>query len=173
MNSKTAVLLSLLLAFTGCATVPLPIPLQLTPGAGNVIIAKSDPGDNYEIIGPVSGFDGKAPTFGFRGHWGSYERAIISLQNGTYGMGGNYAQILSMTEPFLRSDGSGDYGYYIRATAFKKVRNQPSATPSVEAAEEKLTKKLRELKKLLDDGVLSKNEYENQKTKLLEKGFLP
>jgi hypothetical protein len=169
MNLKIAILLSLLLAIAGCATTPLP--MQLTPGAGNIIIAKSDPGDNYEIIGAVSGFDGKAPTFGFKGYFGTYERATISLLNRTYEMGGNYAQILSISEPFLRSDGSGNYGYYIRATAFKKVQNKQPTTPAVEAGEERLTKKLRELKKLLDDGVLSKNEYENQKAKLLEKGF--
>ena len=165
MNSKTAVLVSMLLAIAGCVTAP---PMQLTPGAGNVLVAKSDPGDNYEIIGPVSGFDGK--ECGGFGYMGSYERATTSLRNRTYNMGGNYAQIISLTEPHLRGD-CFDNEYVIRATAFKKVRNQPSPTSFVEVGEEKLTKILRELKKLLDDGILSKEEFEKQKTKLLEKGF--
>ena len=165
MNSKIVVLLSLLLAIAGCATAP---PMQLTQGAGNVLVAKSDPGDNYEIIGPVSGFDGEG-CGGF-GYTGSYERATTSLRNRTYVMGGNYAQIISLTEPHLI--GRCFYNeYVIRATAYKKVRNQPSPTPIVDAGEEKLTKKLRELKKLLDDGILSKEEYEKQKNNLLEKGF--
>ena len=165
MNSKTAVLVSLLLAIAGCVTAP---PMQLISGAGNVLVAKSDPGDNYEIIGPVSGSDGK--DCGGFGYMGTYERATTSLRNRTYNMGGNYAQIISMTEPRLRGD-CFDNEYAIRATAYKKVRNQPSPTPIVEVGEEKLTKILRELKKLLDDGVLSKEEYEDQKIKLLEKGF--
>lgn len=166
MKIRTVVLLILFLTMAGCAT-PRP-PMQLAPGAGNVLVAKADPGDNYEIIGPVSGIDGQGcGGFGFVG---SYERATTSLRNKTYDMGGNYAQIISMTEPHLSSDCFDDR-YTIRATAFKKLRNKPSPTPIEEVGEEKLTKKLRELKKLQDDGVLSKDEYENQKAKLLEKGF--
>jgi len=64
-----------------------------------------------------------------------------------------------------------DNEYVIRATAYKKVRNQPSLTQIIDAGEENLTKKLRELKKLQDDGILSKEEYEKQKSRLLDKGF--
>ncbi len=51
------------------------------------------------------------------------------------------------------------------------VASQPSPAPVVDTGVEPLTKKLRELKKLQDDGVLTKEEYESQKRKLLEKGF--
>lgn len=165
MEIKIASLLSLLSLVAGCVTVPQ---MQLIPEASSVLVAKSDPGDNYEIIGPVSGFDGEG-CGGF-GYMGSYERATTNLRNRTYGMGGNYAQVISLTEPHLRGD-CFDNEYVIRATAYKKVRSQPSPTPIVDSGEEKLTKKLRELKKLLDDGVLTKEEYEHQKSKLLEKGF--
>jgi hypothetical protein len=167
MYSRTIILLSLILFVAGCTT--LPPPMLLTSGAEKITIAKSDPGDNYEIIGPVSGFDGRAPLGPWdSGNWGQYERAVINLQNNAYELGGNYVQILSMTEPFLRGDGSGDWGYYIRATAFKRVQNKPSPTLPISTGEERLTKKLRELKKLLDEGVLSQDEYENQKAKLLK-----
>ena len=165
LNSKTAILLIFLSVIAGCATAP---PMELRLGASNVQVAKSDPGDNFEMIGPVSGLDGeRCGGFGYRG---SYERATTSLRNNTYNMGGNYAQIISLTEPHLIGS-CFDNVFAIRATAYKKVRNQPSATPIVEVGEEKMTKKLRELKKLLDDGVLSKEEYEKQKSKLLDKGF--
>lgn len=165
MNLKKTCLLSLLLPIVGCVTVP---PMQLIPGAGNVLVAKSDPGDNYEIIGPVSGSDGEG-CGGF-GYMGTYERSITDLRNKIYQMGGNYAQIISLTEPYLRGN-CFDNEYAIRATAYKRVQNQLSPIPIAEAKEEKLTKKLRELKKLLDEGVLTKKEYESQKSKLLEKGF--
>lgn len=142
--------------------------MHLRPEASYVQVAKSDPGDNYEMIGPVSGLDGEGcGGFGYRG---SYERATTNLRNNTYNMGGNYAQIISLTEPHLRGS-CFDNTFAIRATVYKKVRNQPSATPIVDISEEKMTKKLRELKKLLEDGVLSKEEHEEQKFKLLEKGF--
>lgn len=165
MNSKTALLLSLVLALASCATTP---PMQLIPGARNVPVAKSDPGDNYEIIGPVSGSDGKG--CGSFGYLGSYERAVTSLRNNTYNMDGDYAQIISLAEPHMNGD-CFDNQIIIRATAYKKVRSQPSPASTAGAGEEKLTKKLRELKKLLDDGILSKAEYEKQKSMLLEKGF--
>ena len=165
MKSKIIYLSALLLLVGGCATAP---PMQLTSGAENVLVAKSDPGDNYEIIGPVSGFDGEG-CGGF-GYLGTYERATTSLRNKTYNMGGNYAQIISLTEPHLRGD-CFDNEYVIRGTAYKKVRNQPSPTPIIEAGEETLTKKLRELKSLFDDGILTQEEYKEQKKKLLDKGF--
>ncbi len=154
-----------LLILSGCATAPQ---VELSPGASIVQVAKGDPGDNYEMVGPVSGSDGQG--CGLAGYPGSYERATTDLQNKTYAMGASYAQIVTLTEPFLRENCFVNE-YVIRATAFKKVREQPSPTPIANAGEEGLTKKLRELKKLLDDGVLSKAEYESQKSRLLDKGF--
>ena len=165
MKIKTLCLLTFALSVSGCVTAS---PLQLTEGANSVLVAKSDPGDNYEIVGPVSGSDGE--SCGLSGYLGTYERATTNLRNKTFSMGGNYAQIITLTEPHLRGD-CFDNEYAIRATAYKKIRNQPSATPIIDTGEEKLTKKLHELKKLLDDGILTKEEYESQKSRLLEKGF--
>lgn len=155
---------------SGCATTTTPPPpVSLAPGAVVVVVAKSDPGDNFEIIGPVSGSDG----FGcgmLTGFHGSFERATTILRNKVFAMGGTYAQIVAITEPHSNVD-CYDNEFSIRATAYKKVRDMPSPTPILNTGEEVMTKKLRELKKLMDDGVLSSKEYEIQKAKLLEKGF--
>ena len=153
----------------GCATSIPPPQLSLDAGADVVIVAKSDPGDNYETLGPISGSDG----FGcgsLTGYFGTYERATTVLRNKVKSLGGTYAQIISLTEPYLRGD-CFDNEFSIRATAYKQIRDRPSPTPIIDAGEERLTKKLRELKNLFDDGILTRAEYENQKANLLSKGF--
>lgn len=165
MKFGTGILILFVLAVSGCATAPT---VQLNSGAGHIKVAKSDPGDNYELIGPVSGVDGKGcGGFGYRG---TYERATTNLINNTHEMGGDYAQIISLTEPYLMADCFVNK-YVIRANAYKKVRNQPSPLPIVNAGGENLPQQLRELKALLDDGIISRQEFEKQKSKLLEKGF--
>ena len=120
MKKGTALFLALLFVISGCVSAP---PLQLSDGASSVLVAKSDPGDNYEMIGPVSGLDGQG-CGGF-GYLSTYERATTSLRNRTYEMGGDYAQIISLTEPHLRGD-CFDNDYVIRATAYKKYEaNRP------------------------------------------------
>lgn len=170
---RPAVLLFLSCALSGCASAP---PLQLVAGAEKVVIARSDPGNNYEIIGPVTGIDGKGcGAFGYRG---SYERAVDTLRNNTVSKGGDYAQIMTLTEPHLRAD-CFDNQYAITANAYKKVRTQPLPTlqtlpappPVPNSGEESMTKKLRELKKLKDEGILTQEEFDKQKTRVLEKGF--
>jgi len=156
----------MILTLSGCATtVPL---LQLAPGAEEVLVAKSDPGDNYRIVGPVSGIDGEG-CGGF-GYKGTYERAITSLRNRTHQMGGDYAQIISLSEPHLAGDCFKN-SYTVRATAYRKTRSKPSPILIEDTGEEKLTKKLRELKKLHDDGILTSEEYDAQKERLLNEGF--
>src|SRR3990167_537792 len=92
-------LLALVLIVSGCAaTIPA---VQLAPGANKVVVAKADQDSSYELIGPVSGIDGNGcGGFGFRG---TYERAFTNLLNNTHGMGGIYAQIISLSEPHSES----------------------------------------------------------------------
>jgi Short C-terminal domain len=168
MVSKTTVLFSLIVAMAGCA-ITRPIQ-QLTPGAENVSVGKDFPGDNYKLMGPVNGLDGT--QCGLEGYRGSYDGAVTSLKNRTHEMGGDYAQIIQVKEPhWVGSCFNNEY--VIEGTAYKKVRNQPLPIPSTKAGEEKLTKQLRELKKLFDDGILTQEEYEQQKARLLKKGFEP
>lgn len=158
-------ILILLVVLSGCASHQI----TLNQGAEKVRIAKSDPLDNFEPIGPVSGINGNG--CGLFGYIGTYDRAILDLQNKTYAMGGSYAQIFTITEPHLRGD-CFDNVYKINATAYKKVRSEPSPIPIVEKTnEEEFTKKIRELKKLLDEEIITKEEFESQKKKLLDKGI--
>jgi hypothetical protein len=153
------------LVISGCVSAPLVV---LDSGAEKVMVGKSDPGDNYKGIGPVSGSDGAdCGSYGYRG---TYERAITNLRNKTYVMGGDYAQLVTLTEPHL-SGGCFDNEYSIRATAYKKVANAPRPTAIIDVSEEDFTKKLRELTQLHKEGILTDEEYQQQKNKLLKKGF--
>jgi Short C-terminal domain len=153
------------LLIAGCKSAP---PLFLSPNAENTKVGKSDPDNNFDMIGPVTVYDGEGcGGFGYRG---TYERAVTDLRNRVYYMGGDYAQIISITEPHLRG-GCFDNVYSITANVYKKTRELEAVKVKVEVREESFANKLRELKKLFDEGVLSKDEYEKQKTALLQKGI--
>lgn len=146
----------------GCSTTN---GVTLTPGAGDVTIEKAKPGSNYEIIGPVSVSNGMGcRDFGWLG---SHDGAVKTLKNKIKEINGNYAQITSVTEPHLEG-GCFNNKYTILALAYKKMSQEEILKKS---DEENFTKKMRELKALLDDGVLTQKEYEQQKSKLLDKGF--
>jgi hypothetical protein len=152
---------------SGCASVPIPL-LTLDKGAENVVVRKADPGDNFKVIGPVSGIDGYA--CGGYGFMGTYERAVTKLRNNTFKMGGDYVQIINLTEPVLRGNCRVNE-FSIRGTAYKKISNNPNPLPIIDVGEENLTKKLREISKLNKDGILTDEEYKQQKDKLLKRGF--
>jgi hypothetical protein len=152
---------------SGCSTIRAPL-VVLDSGAEKVVVAKSDPGDNYKVIGPVSGTDGVGcGGFGYRG---TYERAITNFRNKTYEMGGHYAQIINLTEPILRG-GCFFNEFSIRGTAYKKIAINPNPLAIIDVGEESLTKKLREITQLHKEGILTDEEYQQQKKKLLKKGF--
>jgi hypothetical protein len=150
---------------SGCVSAPK---IVLYSEAEKVGVGKSDPGDNYKAIGPVSGSDGEG--CGAFGYMGTYERATTNLRNKTYRMDGDYAQLIVLTEPHLRGE-CFDNEYSIRATAYKKVADSPRPTTIIDASEEDFTKKLRELMQLHKEGILTDKEYQHQKNKLLEKGM--
>lgn len=100
------------LAVSSCVSTPV----SLQPGAEAVRVGKSDPPQNYEEVGPVTGVNGNGcGGFGTRG---DYAAAVIDLKNRTYSMGANYAQIITIKEPRLEG-GCYDNSYKINAMAYK------------------------------------------------------
>ena len=153
------------LLIAGCKSAP---PVILSQSAADIQVGKSDPASNFRMIGPLTVYDGEGcGGFGYRG---SYERAVTYLRNQVSYMGGNYAQIVSIQEPHLRGQ-CFDNVYSISANVYKMTMEQPSIKVEIESTESSFSNKLRELKKLFDEGLLSKDEYEKQKTALLQKGI--
>ena len=162
MNLKILALVVLTQIIVGCSATK---GVSLAPGAEIVIVNKSKPDATYKVIGPVSVSNGKGcRDFGWLG---SYDKAVTTLQNKVSELNGDYAQITSVTEPHL-DGGCFDNKYTILALAYKKMSQDEVQKQS---DEEDFTKKMRELKALLDDGILTKEEYQQQKSKLLKKGF--
>ena len=85
-------------------------------------------------------------------------------------MGGDYAQLITLTEP-QRSQGCFHNEYSVRGTAHRKIANSPNPLAIINVTEEDLTKKLREITQLNKDGILTDEEYQQQKKQLLKKGF--
>lgn len=155
----------------GCSAVS---PKTYDDGASEIKVDKAKPSNNYEVIGAVTGIDGRG--CGSFGYEGSYDRALIDLQNKINTLHGEYGQITTVVKPHL-DDGGGCFKneFEIRAVAYKKAANKPKPEKVivhvVNTKEEVFTKKMRELKSLLDDKVLTQEEYAKQKAKLLEQGF--
>jgi hypothetical protein len=143
--------------------------VALRPEAMKVVVGKNDPTDIFSEVGPVSGYDGNG-CGGF-GHRGTYERAMIDIKNKASELGGDYVQLFTITEPHFRP-GCFDNEYKLSGTAYKKVRETPSQTPIVKVNtdenQKSLSDKLRELLKLKEDGLLSEEEYQTQRNKILE-----
>tara|TARA_B100000745_G_scaffold295830_1_gene240407 strand:- start:443 stop:952 length:510 start_codon:yes stop_codon:yes gene_type:complete len=169
MNKKAFIIL-VASAAVGCSAPPV----KMNAGASSVKVAKSDPPDNYLELGPVTAIDGKG--CGAYGYRGTYDRTVVRLKNKTHGMNGDYVQIFSITEPHFRP-GCFDNMYKINGTAFAKVSDQPSPVVIVDKsraptpASTSNAGKLRELKALLDEGVITQQEFDEQKAKILTEGL--
>lgn len=153
-----------MLLMTGCAA---PI-VKMSEGASTVKVGKSDPADNYSEIGPITASDGSG--CGAYGYRGTYDRVVVILKNMAYQLGGDYVQIFTMTEPHLRG-GCFDNAYTISGTLFKKTSDSPSPLPIVQKSSKSGADKLKELKLLMDDGVITKEEFDAQKRRILESGI--
>lgn len=171
MKTKIIILIAIGTLFIACTAVT---PKKLNNGAESITIDKAKPNEHYEVIGAVTGVDGTG--CGSFGYEGSHDRALIDLQNKINELHGSYGQLTTVVKPHL-NDGGGCFEnkYEIRAVAYRKVKKRPEPKPVIvhvgNTEEEVFTKKMRELKSLLDDGILTPAEYEGQKAKLLEQGF--
>ena len=150
---------------TGCVTPPV---VTLSEGGQAVKVGKSDPADNYSEIGPITATDG-AGCGGF-GYTGTYYKAIINLKNTAAYYGGNYVQIFTLKEPHLQG-GCFNNLYTISGTLFKKTDESPTPLPIKQINESSSFDKLRELKKLLDEGIINQDEYSVQKEIILNSGL--
>jgi hypothetical protein len=164
-KSKTLVLALFSSLIVGCSMHPMKV--ELSDKGKNIVVKELKPDNSYKLISPLSVSDGS----GCRdfGYLGTKEDAIKTLQNKASDMQADYVQITSVTKPHL-DGGCYDNKYTIMGIAYKKTDLQDTLHVD-KSDEEVFTKKMRELKSLLDDGVLTQKEYDVQKAKLLEQGF--
>ncbi|WP_444922854.1 hypothetical protein ACJJH9_11690 [Microbulbifer sp. DLAB2-AF] len=144
-------------------------PAIMLSDEGKVVkVGKADPADNYSEIGTITATDGKGcGGFGFKG---TYERAIIALKNKASELGGDYVQIYTAIEPHFTPSCYVNT-YKINGMLFKKTSENPTPVPIVEANVASSAEKLRELKALLDEGIITKKEFGEQKRKILSRGI--
>lgn len=162
---KSICIFALAALLAGCVSAPI---LTLSEAGKGVKVGKSDPADNFSEIGPITAIDGTGcGAFGYRG---TYDRAVIKIKNMGAEMGGDYVQVFSLTEPHLRGDCFSN-AYKINGTLFKKTSESPTPLPIRQTNIESGFDRLRELKKLLDDGIITENEYALQKERILSEGL--
>lgn len=161
---KGLILALILFCLGGCATPAV----KLSDAGRMVKVGKSDPADNYTEIGPITATDGSGcGAFGSRG---TYDRAVKVLKNKASLQGGDYVQIFTLTEPHFRP-GCFDNVYTINGTLFKKTSDRPSPVPIVDIDKVSGIEKLRKLKSLLDEGVITQEEFDEEKAKILRDGL--
>ena len=156
---------AVVLGLSSCASPPI----VLDAGAGAVKVAKSDPADNFEEVGPVSGFHGNG-CGGF-GYLGTYEGAVTDIKNNAHRLQANYVQIFTITEPHFRP-GCFDNLYKLSGTAYRQVRDMPSPTPTIELKKKQSTaEKLAELQNLRSQNLISAEEYEKLRQEVLSQAY--
>lgn len=163
MNAQT--LITLAAVFLGGCAAPA---VMLHEDGRAVKVGKSDPADNYSEIGPITAIDGSG--CGAYGYRGTYDRAVAILKNKAAQQDGNYVQIFTLTEPHFRP-GCFDNVYKINGTLFKKISDSPSPVPIIETKGASDTEKLRDLKSLLDEGIITEEEFQEQKANILSDGI--
>lgn len=139
------------------------------PEAERVTVGKGDPADNFTQIGPVTGLNGSG--CGAFGRMGTYEGAVTNIRNKAAQMGADYVQIMVIKEPHQTYNCYVNT-YQINGTAYKKTKESPSPVPIAISDTNKdkrtLTEKLRELNQLKSEGLLSDQEYEEQRRRVLK-----
>jgi hypothetical protein len=175
LNFKRIFLLLIItFAVTGCVTAPQ---VQLSSEANIVTVSKAAPTSNYEFINAIESTDGQGcGGFGYRG---TYERAIILLRNKAATMEGDYIQVETVQTPHNRPTGNPqmpvcfDNKYTVKGLAYTKTGEYEASVmvthsnKTEQVNNESLAKKLRDLKSLLDDKIITKEEFEAQKKKIL------
>ena len=159
------VILVFLLA-TSCASPPV----QMTSDAERVLVSRTDPADNFELIGPITTQDGSG--CGMYGRRGSYDNAVVALRVKAAQMGANYVAIITITQPYLANQNCFANAYIISGMAYRKVADAPSPIQIREVGkspvEGDLVEKLRKLDDLRRSGALTDEEFQRAKERLLK-----
>lgn len=158
--------ITLLLLITGCASNKAP---TLSSAAKAVRVVKADPDASYQELGPITATDGSG--CGLFGTTGTYDNAVFKIKALAEKRGGDYVQIFNLREPYFRP-GCFDNAYVISGTLYKKTASEiVKAKPKPQTKSDmSVYTKLRELKKLQTEGVITKEEFEAQKALLLNSG---
>ena len=153
---RTTFLCIAVLILAGCASKKPVVP---EPGPETVRVETSHPGVAYVELGPVTGIDGQG--CGDSGKRGSRDGAVTSLMKNAFAMGGTYVQVATLFEP--RQMGECYVNIYrINGTAYRETRS--AAAP----ARSDVVQQLRELQRLKDDGVITPQEFERLKAKVIQ-----
>jgi hypothetical protein len=100
-------------------------PVAVAPAAQRIEIRKADPPKGAREIGPIEAMHGSG--CGLYGAKGTYDSALAELRNKTAEMGGNYVEVLTVTEPHSET-GCFDNRFVIRGVVFQ-VRSAPVEAP--------------------------------------------
>lgn len=155
---------SVIVLLAGCASTPP----KLSQMGASVRVAKNDPPEAYVEVGSITGTSGSG--CGLYGTRGTYDGAVVDLKNKAGGLRADYVQIFTLTEPHVRH-ACFDNTYTISGTAYRKGDENATKNQQSNSAPGSLEEKLAKLKKLNDDGLISDDEYKDQKTRVLESGI--
>jgi Short C-terminal domain len=145
----------LVVILTGCAAKK---PEPPAPGAETVRVSTGHPGSSFLELGPVTGVDGRG--CGDDGKRGSRDGAVASLMKNAFAMGGTHVQVLTLYEPRQMGDCFVNT-YRINGTAYREAKATSASSRS------DVVQSLRELQKLREDGVITPQEFDRLKTKII------
>lgn len=138
-------------------------------------IAQSAPPNYYTEIGFVKVSVGQGCDA--RGVRGTHPMAIKELKKQADKYGADYAQIVRVIKPHSKP-GCFVNTYVMRAKLFRDdeetlqaQRRRARADLPQETSQKSPSEKLRELKALLDEGIISQADYEKKKNKILAEGY--
>ena len=166
MQEFNRLVIAVFLLTTSCASPPV----QMTPDAERVLVGRTDPADNFELIGPITAQDGSG--CGMYGQRGSYDNAVVSLRVKAAQMGASYVAIITITQPHRANQYCFANAYSISGMAYRKVADAPSPIQIREVGkspvESDLVDKLRKLDDLRRSGALTDEEFQRAKEHLLK-----
>jgi hypothetical protein len=126
--------LLVLISIVAVAACARNAPLKLSSGGKRVHIAKSDPPPGAHELGPIVGEDGD-PCEGLDSERGTYSRALIRLRNRAAARGGDYVEIMTLTEPHQETRLCYDGRFVIRGMLY----DVPEASEPAESASDSNT----------------------------------